>query len=123
MWASDQPDNSIGSDHGAHQRKLKDLEQANHEAASRQGRQPPPTGLLKVKEAVEISQKASLAAMKGGRDAAAVKTALASLEAAAQGTDNLMPHILEAVRAYATLGEIADVFRGVFGKHTETVVL
>jgi methylmalonyl-CoA mutase N-terminal domain/subunit len=85
--------------------------------------EPPPTGLLKVKEAVEVSQKASLAAMKGGRDAAAVKTALATLEAAAQGTDNLMPHILEAVRAYATLGEIADVFRGVFGKHTETVVL
>ena len=86
-------------------------------------KEPPPTGLLKVKEAVEISQKASLAAMKGGRDAAAVKTALATLEAAAKGTDNLMPHILEAVRAYATLGEIADVFRGVFGKHTETVVL
>ncbi len=34
-----------------------------------------------------------------------------------------MPHILAAVKTYATLGEIADVFRGVFGKHTETVVL
>jgi methylmalonyl-CoA mutase N-terminal domain/subunit len=85
--------------------------------------EPPPTGLLKVKEEVEISQKASLAAMKAGRDSAAVSAALASLATAAKGTDNLMPHILAAVKAYATLGEIADVFRGVFGRHTETVVL
>ncbi|MDD2309768.1 MAG: methylmalonyl-CoA mutase family protein, partial [Desulfuromonadaceae bacterium] len=83
----------------------------------------PPTGLLRVKEAVEISQKASLAAMKGGRNDAAVQAALATLETAAKGSDNLMPHILAAVKTYATLGEISDVFRGVFGKHTETVVL
>jgi methylmalonyl-CoA mutase N-terminal domain/subunit len=85
--------------------------------------EPPPTGLLKVKEEVEISQKKSLAALKAGRDYAAVKAALTQLETAAKGTDNLMPHILAAVKCYATLGEIADVFRGVFGKHTETVVL
>lgn len=85
--------------------------------------EPPPTGLLRVKEEVEISQKASLAAMKGGRDDAAVKAALAELETAAKGTENLMPYILTAVNAYATLGEISDVFRVVFGKHTETVVL
>jgi methylmalonyl-CoA mutase N-terminal domain/subunit len=82
-----------------------------------------PPELLKIKEEVEIAQKASLAAMKGKRDDAAVKAALAQLETAAKGTDNLMPHILAAVKTYATLGEIADVFRGVFGKHTETVVL
>jgi len=85
--------------------------------------EPPPTGLLRVKEEVEISQKASLAAMKGGRDDAAVKASLAELETAAKGTENLMPYILTAVNAYATLGEISDVFRVVFGKHTETVVL
>ncbi len=85
--------------------------------------EPPPTGLLRVKEAVEISQKKSLGDMKSGRDSAAVASALAKLEAAAKSTDNLMPHILAAVKTYATLGEIADVFRGVFGKHTETVVL
>jgi methylmalonyl-CoA mutase N-terminal domain/subunit len=82
-----------------------------------------PTGLLRVKEEVEISQKASLAGMKAGRDDAAVKAALAQLAIVAKSTDNLMPHILAAVKTYATLGEIADVFRGVFGKHTETVVL
>ena len=85
--------------------------------------EPPPTGLLKVKEEVEISQKKSLGEMKAGRNDVAVKTALAQLETAAKGSDNLMPHILTAVKTYATLGEIADVFRNVFGKHTETVVL
>ncbi|KAB0667466.1 methylmalonyl-CoA mutase family protein [Oryzomonas japonica] len=85
--------------------------------------EPPPSGLLKVKEEVEISQKASLGAVKAGRDAAAVQAALGALETAARGDDNLMPHILKAVKSYATLGEIADVFREVFGKHHETVVL
>jgi len=85
--------------------------------------EPPPTGLLKIKEEVEIAQKKSLAAMKAGRDNAAVQAALAKLEVAAKGTDNLLPVILEAVKVYATLGEISDVFRGVFGKHQETVVL
>jgi methylmalonyl-CoA mutase N-terminal domain/subunit len=79
--------------------------------------------LLRVKEEVEISQKKSLAAMKAGRDEAQVKATLAALETVAKGTENVMPAILAAVKAYATLGEIADVFRGVFGKHTETVVL
>ena len=86
-------------------------------------KEPPPTGLLRVKEEVEIFQKRSLGEMKAGRDAAAVKSALGKLEAAAKGPENLMPFILGAVKAYATLGEIADVFRSVFGKHTETVVL
>ncbi len=85
--------------------------------------EPPPTGLLRVKEEVEIAQKKSLAAVKAGRDDAAVKAMLAKLEVAAKGTENLLPVILEAVKVYATLGEIADVFRGVFGKHQETVVL
>ncbi|MBT0651576.1 acyl-CoA mutase large subunit family protein [Geomobilimonas luticola] len=85
--------------------------------------EPPPSGLLKVKEEVEISQKKSLAAMKAQRDQATVQGALKNLEAAARGTDNLMPHILTAVKAYATLGEIANVFRDVFGTHKETVVL
>jgi len=86
-------------------------------------KEPPPTGLLKVKAEVEISQKKSLAAMKAGRDDAAVRASLAKLAEVARGSENLMPHILAAVKTYATLGEIADVFRGVFGKHTETVVL
>jgi methylmalonyl-CoA mutase N-terminal domain/subunit len=85
--------------------------------------EPPPAGLLKISGEVETAQKKSLAEVKAKRDGAAVKAALAKLEAAAKGTDNLIPLILEAVKVYATLGEIADVFRGVFGKHQETVVL
>ncbi|NVN89077.1 MAG: methylmalonyl-CoA mutase family protein [Desulfuromonadales bacterium] len=85
--------------------------------------EPPPTGLLKVKEEVEINQKKALAEVKAKRDSAAVKACLEKLEVAAKGTDNLIPLILDAVKVYATLGEIADVFRGVFGKHRETVVL
>jgi len=85
--------------------------------------EPPPKDLLRVKEAVEIGQKKSLAEMKAKRDNAAVAETLKALEVAARGTDNLMPPILKAVKAYATLGEIADVFRGVFGIHRETVVL
>ena len=85
--------------------------------------EPPPTGLLRVKAEVEIAQKKALAAVKAKRDTAQVQASLAVLESAARGSDNLMPHILDAVNAYATLGEISDVFRNVFGKHLETVVL
>jgi len=85
--------------------------------------EPPPTDLLKIKEAVEISQKQALAGMKGKRDANTVQARLQALETAARGTDNLMPFIVEAVKSYATLGEIANVLRGVFGIHRETVVL
>ncbi|MSM40156.1 MAG: methylmalonyl-CoA mutase [Geobacter sp.] len=85
--------------------------------------EPPPTDLLKIKEAVEISQKQALAGMKGRRDANAVQARLQALETAARGTDNLMPFIVEAVKSYATLGEIANVLRSVFGIHRETVVL
>ncbi len=85
--------------------------------------EPPPTGLLKITGEVETTQKKGLAEVKAKRDNAAVKAALAKLEIAAKGTDNLIPLILEAVKVYATLGEISDVFRGVFGKHRETVVL
>jgi methylmalonyl-CoA mutase N-terminal domain/subunit len=72
---------------------------------------------------VEIGQKQSLAKMKATRDGDKVAAALTALAAAAKGTENLMPPILDAVKAYATLGEIADVFRHVFGTHRETVVL
>jgi methylmalonyl-CoA mutase N-terminal domain/subunit len=83
----------------------------------------PPTGLLKVKPEVEIAQKKSLAAIKASRDNAAVSAKLAALKVAATGTENLLPFILDAVKVYASLGEISDVLRDVFGEHQETVVL
>ncbi|WP_298036068.1 methylmalonyl-CoA mutase family protein [uncultured Desulfuromonas sp.] len=83
----------------------------------------PPKDLLKIKPEVEIAQKKAIAEVKGNRDQAAVQEKLAALKQASQGTDNLMPYILDAVKAYASLGEICDVMRDVFGEHQETVVL
>ncbi|MBJ6750756.1 acyl-CoA mutase large subunit family protein [Geomonas anaerohicana] len=82
-----------------------------------------PQGLLKVTDEVEVKQKQGLAAMKAKRDGAKVETTLKALEQAAKGSENLMPYILDAVKSYATLGEIANVMRDVFGVHRETVVL
>ena len=82
-----------------------------------------PQGLLRVKEEVEVNQKLALAKVKAERDNDKVAATLAALEVAARGTDNMMPFILDAVKCYATLGEIANVLRGVFGLHRETVVL
>jgi methylmalonyl-CoA mutase N-terminal domain/subunit len=56
------------------------------------------------------------------RDNERVGVTLAALEQAARGSQNTMPFILDAVRAYATLGEVMGVFRRVFGEYTETVV-
>ncbi|CUS02728.2 Methylmalonyl-CoA mutase, N-terminal domain [Candidatus Promineifilum breve] len=64
-------------------------------------------------------QMARLAQLRQERDNERVAAALEGLRAAATGTDNTMPFILDAVRAYATLGEITDVFRAVFGTYEE----
>jgi len=71
--------------------------------------------LLRVDEVAERHHLARLNRVRQERDNVRVGETLAGLEQAAQGTENLMPYILEAVRAYATLGEICDVFRQVFG--------
>ncbi len=76
--------------------------------------QPPAT--LRVDPEVGRRQAAKLAALRVRRDNAAVGSALAALEDAARGTDNLLPRILAAVEAYATLGEISDTLRRVFGE-------
>ena len=56
------------------------------------------------------------------RDNTAVKRSLENLHRVAEGTENTMPAILEAVKSYATLGEIMDVFRTVFGEYMEPAV-
>ncbi|MGA9754801.1 MAG: methylmalonyl-CoA mutase family protein [Desulfobaccales bacterium] len=75
------------------------------------------TGLLKVDPAVGEKQNAGLRELKNTRDNAAVQQALTALKTAAEGTDNLMPPILKAVQALATLGEVCDTLRGVFGEY------
>ncbi len=75
--------------------------------------------ILKIDPEVERYQKEKLAKVKKDRDDAKVKQCLAALKKAAQGTENLVPPILESVRAYATLGEISDTLREVFGEYRE----
>jgi len=79
--------------------------------------------LLKVDPAVRERQIARLQEVRRRRDNAKVAELLAKLEEAARGSDNLMPIILECVEAYATLGEICDVLRKVFGEYKAPVLL
>ncbi len=84
----------------------------------------PVEGLLRVDASVGERQKAKLADMKANRDNAAVQAALVDLEKACQDeNENLMPHILAAVKTYATLGEICGVMRKVFGEYEAHVNL
>ena len=84
----------------------------------------PPKGLLKIDASVGVAQCERLHAMKAQRDNAAVEKALADLKAACEDeNENLMPHILNAVRTYATLGEICGVMRQVFGEYEAHVSL
>jgi methylmalonyl-CoA mutase N-terminal domain/subunit len=78
---------------------------------------------LRIDPELESQQVSRLTAFKRARDGAASARALTSLTGAARGSENLMPFILEAVRARATLGEIADALREVFGEYREQVVL
>ena len=71
--------------------------------------------LQRIEERVEREQVARLAAFRAARDANAVQTALERVRATAAGDGNLMPEFVDAVDAGATLGEICDVLRGVFG--------
>ena len=82
----------------------------------------PPKGLLRVDPAVGERQKEKLSALRARRNNTKVDSALASLRSAAKGTDNLMFPILDAVRAYATLGEICGVLREEFGEYQPNVM-
>jgi len=79
--------------------------------------------LLQMDPEGERRQIARLQRVRAERDNQAVTERLAALETAARGTENLMPFILDAVRAYATLGEICGVFRKVFGEYREPVIV
>ena len=75
--------------------------------------------ILRIKPEVEQYQKEKLARVKKERNNTKVKETLAALKKAAQGTDNVVPPILETVKVYATLGEISNTLREVFGEYRE----
>ena len=82
-----------------------------------------PISTLYIDHEVRDRQSKKLARLREERDGKAAEAALEGLRVAAEGADNLMPPILEAVRAYATLGEMCDVLRGVFGTYEEKAVV
>jgi methylmalonyl-CoA mutase, N-terminal domain len=83
----------------------------------------PSIDLLQMGEAPAEAQAARLAALRSSRDPGAVAGALGELRTAAALSGNTMPYILKAVRAYATLGEICDALRDVFGTYQESSII
>jgi methylmalonyl-CoA mutase N-terminal domain/subunit len=79
-----------------------------------------PIELLQIDESAGQHQEQKLAALRARRDNILVQKSLDALKRAAEGKDNTMPFLLDAVRAYATLGEICDALRAVFGTYQET---
>lgn len=82
-----------------------------------------PVKLLRIDPKVEEDQVARLREVRRTRDNRRVKEVLDELHAAAGRDENLMPIIIEAVKAYATLGEICDVLRKVYGEYRELIVI
>jgi methylmalonyl-CoA mutase N-terminal domain/subunit len=78
---------------------------------------------LRIDPAIEQEQIERLRALRARRDAVQASKAIAEVESRARSGENLLPTILAAVEAYATVGEISDALRRVFGEHQETLAL
>jgi methylmalonyl-CoA mutase, N-terminal domain len=83
----------------------------------------PSPSLHVIDPALESTQVKALSAARSARDNRAADSALERLAAAARGSENLMPYILQAVEAYATIGEISDAFRKVHGEYREALTV
>src|SRR5687768_12816534 len=79
----------------------------------------PGIDVLRIDPELEAQQSARVAAVRAGRDTRAWQEAMAEIVAAARSETNLVPPIIKAVEAFATLGEISDALRSVFGEHRE----
>ncbi len=79
--------------------------------------EPPPEGLLKVRQTVGELQSEKLRILRNERSDGTVRSSLDEIRRVARSTENLMPAIIEAVKAEATIGEICDVLRDVFGEY------
>ncbi len=78
----------------------------------------PEMGLEEVDPDQEQAQRERLAAVRSDRDEEAVADALAAVREAARGDENVVPHVVDAVKAYATVQEVSDTFRAEFGEYT-----
>jgi methylmalonyl-CoA mutase N-terminal domain/subunit len=81
-----------------------------------------PLDVLQIDEGVALRQEERLRRLRKERSREEVHRRLDSLRRAAEGTENLMPHLYYAVKAYATLGEICDALRTVFGAYEEVAI-
>ncbi|MEA2067243.1 MAG: methylmalonyl-CoA mutase family protein [Thermotogota bacterium] len=79
--------------------------------------------ILEFDPEIEDRQKEKLKTLKKNRDQNAVKETLEKLKKAAKEEDNIMPYVLDAVKHYATVGEISSALRDVFGEYTEAIIL
>ena len=79
--------------------------------------------LLEIRKEVEVEQVSMLKSLKDSRDNNAVKQSLNAITQAAKNSDNLMPLIITAAKSYASMGEIVDAMKIVFGEWEENVVL
>jgi methylmalonyl-CoA mutase, N-terminal domain len=116
------PQNEIASASYRYQREVEEGERVIV-GANRFQSEDQPIELLQIDHTVERSQEEKLSRLRKRRNQDNVRKSLDSLRSAANGTENTMPYILDAVRAYATLGEICDALRDVFGTYTETTHL
>lgn len=78
-----------------------------------------PPDVLRIDPALEAAQRTRVAAVRAGRDAGRCRAALEAVATAARGSENLVPRIIDAVEARATVGEIADTMRDSFGEYHE----
>src|SRR5712672_4451235 len=81
-----------------------------------------PIEVLQIDESVRASQIDKLSKLRAERSSDEVARRLSALRKAAQGTENLMPYLFDAVKSYATLGEICDAMREVFGTYEEIAI-
>ncbi len=84
-----------------------------------EGNEESDTPILLIDDQVEIDQVASLKRLREERDNGAVKAKLEGLRKAAASNENVVPHLIACAKAYATEGEMSDVFRKVFGEYRE----
>jgi methylmalonyl-CoA mutase N-terminal domain/subunit len=82
-----------------------------------------PIPIQRIDPALEPKQVERVRALRAKRDAEPWQAALKSVEDAARSGANVMPRVLDAVEAYATVGEISDAMRKVFGEYKEAVVI
>jgi methylmalonyl-CoA mutase, N-terminal domain len=106
-----------------YQREIESLERVVVGLNRFQVEEEKPSNLLRVDPTVRVAQIENLKKLKAARSSERVRNTLSSLKRVAEGEGNLMVPILEAVKAYATLGEICDCLRSVFGEYQQIKTL